>query len=332
MAAAPMSFLLFSGRRPHSSGRQRSARSAFRSMVTAFLLSVFAWVAAHICTCVTRAFLLPELQVLANGHAPERHSSHALQSSSSSSSSDSSNGTPVHRRALVGAGVLLAVDLPGTEAAVAKEPKITAKCAFDIRIGSDNSVPLRRMVVGLFGEDAPILTKNFKQACAGEVPGPANAQARYQLSTAKSIAKDKLIQFANFPGGDYLVEKVKIGGKKMGDATNEKIEKKKLAGPETKTDEINDLRHDTVGRVSMAKGGGTFNFIVAPAESPSLDKGYTVIGQVIEGLDLVEEINSVNTTLKGGWINSLGGDYANDYLKMPLQKVKIFKSQVLSPE
>mmetsp|Transcript_47594 Transcript_47594/g.92035 ORF Transcript_47594/g.92035 Transcript_47594/m.92035 type:complete len:273 (+) Transcript_47594:13-831(+) len=271
---------------------------------------------------------------------------HAGSSSSSSSSSvgssscgsccDGSDGTQVQpapgRRALVvGAGLSLTID-PEPAAAVAKEPKITTKCAFDIRIGSDNSVPLQRMVIGLFGEEAPILTNNFKQACAAEYPGPANAQARYEQSTAKSISKDRLILFANFPGGDYLQTKVKTGGNKMGSTKDEKIEKKPLAGPETKTSESNDLRLDTVGRVAMSKGGGTFNFIVAPAACPDLDKSYTVIGQVIEGLDLVDTMNNINTTLKGGWINALGGDYMNDVLKLPLQKVKIFKSQVLSPE
>lgn len=243
------------------------------------------------------------------------------------------------RRSAVGAASWAAAAFGGEQGASAREPKITAKCAFDIRIGLDSSVQPQRVVIGLFGEDAPVLTKNFLDACAGRVPGEAGQSARYQLATARSISQNRLISFADFVGGNYLFRRT--APSRGGMVKEEKIP---LAGPDTKTDEANDLRHDTVGRVSMPKGGGTYNFLISPvANGAFLDKNNVVVGQVLEGLDCVEAMNAVKTTPKGGILNAASGrgpddkvgaqakEGADDYLNQPLQKVKIVRSKVLEP-
>merc|ERR1712242_445399 len=89
--------------------------------------------------------------------------------------------------------------------------------------------------------------------------------------------------------------------------------KSKMAEDDTLTKETNSLRHDVPGRVSMKKGGGTFDFTIAPvADAKWLDKTNVVIGQVLEGMDLVDAINDVK--MYGG---------------KSLRIVKIFKSQLL---
>eukprot|EP00419_Tripos_fusus_P018256 CAMPEP_0172754504 /NCGR_PEP_ID=MMETSP1074-20121228/158030_1 /TAXON_ID=2916 /ORGANISM="Ceratium fusus, Strain PA161109" /LENGTH=57 /DNA_ID=CAMNT_0013587409 /DNA_START=98 /DNA_END=268 /DNA_ORIENTATION=- len=56
-------------------------------MASVLILGVFAGVGTQVSTCVARTFLLPGQPALANGFAPNRYSSHDLQSDGSSSSS-----------------------------------------------------------------------------------------------------------------------------------------------------------------------------------------------------------------------------------------------------
>jgi peptidyl-prolyl cis-trans isomerase B (cyclophilin B) len=59
--------------------------------------------------------------------------------------------------------------------------------------------------------------------------------------------------------------------------------------------EFNDTRH-TKGIVSMARGddpaSATTSFFIVTADAPSLDGKYTVFGRVIDGLDVLEKIES----------------------------------------
>jgi len=242
-------------------------------------------------------------------------------------------GAAGSRRAALGAASLAAAFAGNEQRAVAQEPKITAKCAFDIRLGLSSAIKPRRVVIGLFGEEAPGLTGNFLKACSASIPGEAGQSARYQLSTVRSIAKDRVIAFADFPGGNFLFKRT--APSRGGMVKEEKIP---LAGPDTKTEETNELKHDAVGRVSMPKGGGTFNFLISPvANAPFLDKRNVVIGQVLEGLDVIEDINKIQTTPKGGILNlasarsedPMAPESSDDYLNIPLTKTKIMKSQVL---
>lgn len=176
------------------------------------------------------------------------------------------------------------------------------------------------------------MARTFAQACSGTYTGEAGSAASYLLADVKSVSKDRLIWLADFPGGNYRYKKVKKSKYKEDEV------KLPLAGDETKTTETNALRNDRIGRVSMQKGGGTFNFFISPvADAPWLDKENVVVGQVEEGLDVIAEINEVKAAIKGGWINTVaavgpgpaGDPRSDDFRLEPTEKIRILKSQVL---
>jgi len=242
------------------------------------------------------------------------------------------------RRETLAPGLAAALLVASPKEAIAREARITERCAFDVRIGQDKSIPLRRVVIGLFGEEAPILTRNFIQACKGKYPGDkGSGLVNYRLSDVKTIVKDRNIRWAKFQYGNLrerVTNKPFIGQPRMVYSVDP------LAGEDTFSTETNELRHDILGRVSMPRGGGTFDFNIAPvANATWLDDDNVVIGQVLEGLDVIEDINQVPCVASNGIRDVLAASaqFTGDTLAQkaatinnkPLKKVKIFESCLL---
>ena len=165
-----------------------------------------------------------------------------------------------------------------------RDPTITAKVNFDVKIAPSSSS--RRFSVGIYGNEAPLTSKVFLSLCSGENVWDVS----YDSSQVSRILKDQRIDVGKFSkGGGQRQEKTidsigKVRVKNVNVAEN------------TKNSEQNQLHHVSGGEVSMRKGGGSFEFTIAPRANPSLDESQLIFGRVTEGMDVIEDINAIPTS------------------------------------
>ena len=153
---------------------------------------------------------------------------------------------------------------------------ITQRAYFDIEI---DNVAAGRIVFGLYGDVVPKTVANFATLCDGSAGiGNSGKPLHYKGSAFHRIIPGFMAQGGDFTSGDGR------GG--------ESIYGNKFA------DENFQLNHEKPYLLSMANAGPNTNgsqFFITFKETPWLNGKHMVFGEVLEGFDVVNELEKIGS-------------------------------------
>ena len=196
---------------------------------------------------------------------------------------------------------------------------VTDKIFVEIKgLGGPPSTETKRIVIGLFGKDAPACTEKLKMLVTSKgLPAPCRPKAE------RSLQKEQLEANKVY---NSCIESEEIGVSLKYSTIwrvikNERIDMGAVTGRFVAREYPNwqepsespDLKHDAPGVVSVRRGNdGGFGFTIYPGngkDAEVLDEDHIVVGKVLEGMDVVQELNEVPviTSSKVNYMGLTGG-------------------------
>ena len=228
-------------------------------------------------------------------------------------SSDVSSTTDSRRSVLLKSGSAAATLLATTLgvaplpalAATTADAQVTDRIFVEVKGLGGPSAPTQRIVIGLFGKDAPRSTQMLKQL----VNSKEGLVAPCKPKTDRTLQKEQLEANKVYntcieqqdQGVNYEYSQI------WRVIPNQRIDVGAVSGkfiarefPTWQEDKDNGLKHDTTGVVSVRRGNDSgFGFTIYPGSGSSsdaaaqlLDQDHIVVGRV-ENLDIVAALNEV---------------------------------------